>query len=310
MESHESFMWCLPVQEIVNPFTEFIRSLLNPFNLGQYAEVVATIPFLLVLYVIYLIVMRSVTLSFRRVGMPAEAISGVRLMIRLLFFGVALSVILTATTILSGTAIITGGAIFGTAIGLAFSKSLSNLVSGLYMLAARPFRVGDYVRVGTAEGIVLELTLNYTRLQLPDMTKQLVPNSKVVDSEVTNYRIRIDELMYERGIEREEKEEYEGRFRQALGEIKDLAKGDEVYRYTFELRVHKDYSFRKVLKYVDDVSIRYSEKFLEKPEIMLWASENFGNVYRVAYIVKDPKDILIVGADFQSEIGEFHEAVK
>jgi hypothetical protein len=297
------------MQTVYNPFLEFIRTLLAPFGLETYTEVIAVIPFLLVLYVIYLILMRSITLSFRRVGMPAEAISGVRLVIRLLFFGVAFTSILTATSILSGEVLLTGGAIFGTAIGLAFSRALSNMVSGFYVLGARPFRVGDFVKIGNIEGIVLELTLNYTRLQLPDMTKQLVPNSRVVDSEVTNYRIRIDELMYERGIERE-KEEREGGFRYALGELKDLAKGDEVYRYTFELRVHKDYSFKNVLAYVNEVSIRYSEKFLEKPEIMLWASENFGNVYRVAYIVQEPKDILNVGADFQAEIGNFHEAVK
>jgi small-conductance mechanosensitive channel len=295
--------------QIANPFIEFIRTILFPFGLDSYAEVVAVIPFLLVLYIIYLIIMRSITLSFRRVGMPAEAISGVRLIIRLLFFGVAFTSILTATSVLSGEVLLTGGAIFGTAIGLAFSRALSNMVSGFYVLGARPFRVGDYVRIGNIEGIVLELTLNYTRLQLPDMTKQLVPNSKVVDSEVTNYRIRIDELMYERGIERE-KEEREGRFRYALDELKDLAKGTEVYRYTFELRVHKDYSFKSVLAYVDEVSVKYSEKFLEKPEIMLWASENFGNVYRVAYIVEDPMEILRVGADFQAEIGNFHEEVK
>jgi small-conductance mechanosensitive channel len=299
------------MQEIVNPFTEFIRTLLTPFNLGQYAEVVATIPFLLVLYVIYLIAMRSITLSFRRVGMPAEAISGVRLLVRLLFFGVALSVILTATTILSGTAVITGGAIFGTAIGLAFSKSLSNLVSGLYMLAARPFRVGDYVRIGGIEGIVSELTLNYTRLLLPDLTKQVVPNSKVIDSEITNYRIRVDELMFDRGVEQEAEEtQRRSRFRYALDGLKDLAKGTEVYRYTFDIPIHKDYSYKKVMEYFNEVSAKHSDNFIETPEVMFWGYSNFGNVYRIAYIVREPKEILTIGANFQTEIASFHEVLK
>ncbi|MFW9835477.1 MAG: mechanosensitive ion channel domain-containing protein [Candidatus Thorarchaeota archaeon] len=297
--------------EVVNPFVEFIRTFLDTFGLGNYAEVVALIPFLLFLYVIYLIVMRSIKLSFRRVGMPPEAISGVRLMVRLLFFAVGLSSILAATTVFSGTAVITGGAIFGTAIGLAFSKSLSNLVSGLYMLAARPFRVGDYVRIGDTEGIVNDITLNYTRLLLPDLTKKAVPNSKVIDSEVTNFRVRVDELMYERGLEQEKEElQRKSRFRHALVELKDLAKGTEVYRYTFEVPVHKDYSDAKIMKYFDKVGAKYSEKFLESPEVMFWSYSNFGNVYKIAYIVTDPKDILNVGANFQTELAGYHEAMK
>jgi len=292
-----------------NPIIEFIRQLLNPFGLGDYAPVIALIPFLLVLYLIYLVIMRSITVSFRRVGMPPEAISGVRLIARLLFFAVGLTTVLSATTIISGTAIITGGAIFGTAIGLAFSRALSNMVSGFYVLGARPFRVGDYVRIGGDEGIVNELTLNYTRLLLPDMTRLVVPNSKVVDSEVTNFRIRVDELMYERGTQ-EERIKQGSRIRSALGGLKSLAKGTDVYRYTFDLQVHKDYSFEKVLAYIDEIRNKHAENFLEIPEIMFWSNNNLGSVYRFAYIVKKPLDILSIGADFQAEVSYFQEAMK
>lgn len=297
------------MQDVQNPFVEFIRLILAPLGLGDYAQVVALIPFLLVLYVVYLIIMRTITVSFRRVGMPQEATSGVRLIARLLFFAFGLTTVLSATTLVSDTAILTGGALFGTAIGLAFSRALSNMVSGFYVLGARPFRVGDYVRIGATEGIVSELTLNYTRLLLPDLTRQVVPNSKVVDSEVTNFRIRVDELMHDRGTEYHR--ETEGsRLKSALGGLRDLAKGLEVYRYSFDISVHKDYSFKKVLAYVDDVIERHADNFLEKPEIMFWSNANLGNTFRLAYIVKKPEDILTIGADFQADVSDFHEAMK
>ncbi|MFW9788597.1 MAG: mechanosensitive ion channel family protein, partial [Candidatus Thorarchaeota archaeon] len=254
-------------------------------------------------------IMRSIRVSFRRVGVPAEATTGVRLMVRLLFFGIGVSVILTATTVLSGTAVITGGAIFGTAIGLAFARALSNMVSGFYMLAARPFRVGDYVRIGDIEGIVYEFTLNYTRLKLPDMNMQLVPNSKVVESEVTNFRVRVDELMYERGVE-QEKQEQRGKIRLTLGDLKNLAKGDEVYRYTFDVQVHKEYSFKKVLEYFNEVCDKHASYFIEKPEIMYWANQSLAIIYRIAFIVQKPMEILTVGADLQAEIANFHEVMR
>jgi len=297
------------MQDIYNPIVEFLRQLLSPFGLGDYAAVVALIPFLIVLYLIYLVIMRSITVSFRRVGMPAEAISGVRLIARLLFFVIGLTTVLSATTIISGTAIITGGAIAGTAIGLAFSRALSNMVSGFYVLAARPFRIGDYVRIGSIEGIVSEITLNYTRLILPDMTKLVVPNSSVIDSDVTNFRVRVEELMNEQATV-QETGEHGSRLKAALGGLRNIAKGTDVYRYTFDIQIHKDYSFKKVLAYVDQVSDRHAENFLEKPQIMFWASGNLGNVYRLAYIVNKPMDILSVGADFQAEVSDFHEALR
>ena len=302
------------MQEAVNPIVEAIREFLSTFGLGQYAELVAVIPFLLLLYVAYLIVMRSITLSFRKVGMPSEAISGIRLMARLLFFAVGLSTILSATTVISGTALITGGAIFGTAIGLAFSRALSNIVSGFYMLAARPFRVGDYVKIGATEGIVSELTLNYTRLTLPDMNRQFVPNSKVVESEITNYRVRVDDLMYQRGITVEEEEDEKhsrgNLIKSAYAELKGLAKGTEVYRYTFDVQVNKDYPLLKALEYFNQVSDKHTANFLERPEVMYWATTNLGNIYRIAFIVRKPMEILSVGANFQAEIAEFHEVLK
>jgi len=298
------------LQDIFTIFTDYIREFLTPFNLGAYAEIVAILPFLLFLYVIYLIVMRTVTVTFRKVGMPAEATSGIKLMLRLLFFAVGITTILSATTIIPGTALVTGGALFGTALGLAFSKALSNMVSGFYVLGARPFRVGDYVKIGDVEGIVLEITLNYTRLLLPDFTKEYVPNSKTVDSQVVNYRVRIDDLMAERGREYHSDVETSSKFKMALGGLKNLTKGTEVYRYSFEVNVNKDFDIARVDAYFDEICGKWAEEFVERPEVLFWAETMFGLVYRVTYIVTDPMDILGKGSDFLHEISRFMYAVK
>jgi hypothetical protein len=267
-------------------------------------------PFLLIFYVIYLIVMRTVTITFRKVGMPAEATSGIKLMLRLLFFAIGIMTLLSATTLISGTAFVTGGALFGTAIGLAFSKALSNMVSGLYVLGARPFRVGDYVKVGDIEGIVLEITLNYTRLLQSDFTKEYVPNSKVVDSQVTNYRVRIDDLMTERGREYHSDSPKSSKVKIAIDGLRSLTKGTEAYRYSFEVNVHKDYSIDLVDAYFDKICEKWTSEFIERPEVLFWAETMFGLVYRVTYIVTDPMDILGKGSDFLHEISRFQFAAK
>ncbi len=298
------------MQDIYTSFVAFIASLLSPFNLDGYAETIALIPILILLYFVYIIVMRTITLTFRKVGMPSEATTGIKLMLRLLFLAFALTWIIAATTEISGTAIVTGGALFGTALGLAFSKALSNMVSGFYVLGARPFRVGDYVKIGDVEGVVTEITLNYTRLLLPDYTKEFVPNSKVVDSQVVNYRVRIDDLMADRGKEFHRDSQSESRLQAALEGIRSLTKGDEVYRYSFDLSIHKDTDIEAAEAYFEEVCQKWSEEFVDKPEIMFYAETMFGVTYKVTYIVSDPMDILGKGSDFTHEISRFHFAMK
>ena len=254
--------------------------------------------------------MRTVTITFRKVGMPAEAASGIKLMLRLLFFAIGITTILSANTLIPGTALITGGALLGTAIGLAFSKALSNMVSGFYVLGARPFRVGDYVKIGDIEGIVLEITLNYTRLLQSDFTKEYVPNSKVVDSQVTNYRIRIDDLMVERGKEFHPDTKSASKVRIALDGLRSLTKGTEVFRYSSELNVHKDYNIDRVDAYFQETCEKWKDEFIEMPEVLFWSETMFGIVYRVTFIVSDPMDIMGKGSDFLHEMSRFQHAAK
>ena len=298
------------MQNIFDDFTAFIYALLDPFQLGALAEIIAAIPLLILIYIFYLIVMRTIILSFRKAGMSKEASSGIKLMVRILFLAVAASVILSATTVISGTALVTGGALFGTAIGLAFSKALSNIVSGFYVLGARPFRVGDYIKIGDIEGIVMEITLNYTRLLLPDYTREYVPNSKVIDSQLTNYRRRIDDLMEERGREFKGNQESGSMVKAALDGFRSLTKGTEVFRYSFEIGVHKDFIIESADAYFDQICEKWKDEFIEKPEVLFWSENMYGLIYRIAYMVTDPMDILGKGSDFAHEISRFQHALK
>ena len=230
------------MQDIFSFFVGYLGVLLAPFGLEEYAGYIAALPFFMFLYILYLITIRFVKISFKRVGMPREATSGTVFGIRLFFFAVSLLALLSLAGDTLGTYILAGGALLGTAIGLAFSRALQNIVSGVYILVARPFRVGDYIRMGDSEGIVLEITLNYTRILRPDHTRQFIPNSMSVDSKLTNFRVRVDDYFDERGMEYHrgifdiDDDEY-SRFDDLLDRIKFLTKGDEVFRYTFDIEL-------------------------------------------------------------------------
>jgi potassium-dependent mechanosensitive channel len=79
-----------------------------------------------------------------------------------------------------------GGAL---AIGLGFGMQtvLKNFVSGLILLFERPFRVGDILDVGGQKGTVTSIGLRASVLHLWDGTETLIPNSSLLENNVTNW---------------------------------------------------------------------------------------------------------------------------
>ena len=298
------------MQDIFSFFVGYLGVLLAPFGLEEYAGYIAALPFFMFLYILYLITIRFVKISFKRVGMPREATSGTVFGIRLFFFAVSLLALLSLAGDTLGTYILAGGALLGTAIGLAFSRALQNIVSGVYILVARPFRVGDYIRMGDSEGIILEITLNYTRILRPDHTRQFIPNSMSVDSKLTNFRVRVDDYFDERGMEYHrgifdiDDDEY-SRFDDLLDRIKFLTKGDEVFRYTFDIELERTCSKPAVQTFFISVCEKWKDTFILPPEFFFWSTTATTMTYRFALISQDPKDIFTKGQDFKAELSEY-----
>lgn len=293
------------LQEITfwKDFVTLVSGLLPDF-LKPFSSLIAAVPFFILLYILYLIIIRTVRASLGKVGVPRGATSSTVFIIRLVFFGIAVGIILSITNAIGIEGVLAASTLIGTAVGLAFSRSLSNLVSGLYVIATRPFRVGDYVKIGGIEGLVQEITLNYTRLLTPDFTRRGVPNSNVVDSDVTNYRVRVDDLSELIGMDYGEEDVSRSRLDSVRQKFKYLTTGEEVYRYTFDVYQHMSYPTMKVKSAFKNLCKEWADKFLMEPECFYWSNQNFGMIYRFAIVVKEPMSILFEGADFMTEAAE------
>jgi small conductance mechanosensitive channel len=127
---------------------------------------------------------------FKRVD-PATA-GTIGFLIRLATIFVALLVALRIAGIEAQTLAI-GGAVTAVVLGLAAQQTVGNLFAGTVLLSARPFRVGDRVRLqggaiaGQIEGIVSSLGLLYTTLASGD-DRIMIPNSVVLNMAVTPLR--------------------------------------------------------------------------------------------------------------------------
>ena len=127
---------------------------------------------------------------FRRLD-PATA-GTVGFLIRLATIALALIVALRVAGIEARTLAL-GGAFTGVIFGLAAQQTLGNLFAGTVLLSARPFRVGERVRMqggglaGTVEGVVSSLGLLYTVLSDGE-DEIMVPNSVVLNVAIVPLR--------------------------------------------------------------------------------------------------------------------------
>lgn len=101
-----------------------------------------------------------------------------------------IGIVLVASTFLiqlgiNLTAVLGAAGIATVAIGFAAQTSLSNLISGLFLLGERPFAVGDLILVGSTRGTVLSIDLLSVKIRTLDNLYVRIPNETLIKTEVT-----------------------------------------------------------------------------------------------------------------------------
>lgn len=84
------------------------------------------------------------------------------------------------------TAILGTAGIATVAVSFAAQTSLSNLISGLFLLGEKPFAVGDMIVVDGTRGLVLSIDLLSIKLRTLDNLYLRIPNERLIRDVVTN----------------------------------------------------------------------------------------------------------------------------
>src|SRR5438105_693783 len=109
----------------------------------------------------------------------AQIISNVVLVVGVL-------IVLENTGIHLGALAVFAGAV-GVGVGFGLQNIASNFISGLVILAERPITIGDRVEVAGITGQVQQIRARSTVIRTNDNITMIVPNTKFIDSPVTNW---------------------------------------------------------------------------------------------------------------------------
>jgi len=97
------------------------------------------------------------------------------------FYAICLSWAIPLTSWLASAGVL------GIAVGFAAKDTLSNLFSGIFIVADTPYKVGDFVVLdNTIRGEVLEIGMRSTRLLTRDDIEITVPNAVIANSQIVN----------------------------------------------------------------------------------------------------------------------------
>ena len=101
---------------------------------------------------------------------------------------IVLSVLIAAAVLeLSTSGLLVSLGTVALAIGLALKDSFANLANGILIIVNKPFRRGDYVSINGVEGKVHNIKLLTVELITFANVKIVMPNSTVLNGNVTNY---------------------------------------------------------------------------------------------------------------------------
>jgi small-conductance mechanosensitive channel len=256
----------------------------------------------IIIFIISSITTRLIRRRITRSGVPPDAVNGLILALRLVFIYIAVWVLfMVLPPEISGAAVgAIGGSslLLGTAIGLSVGQAVRNLVSGLYVMVARPFHVRDYVRIGNTEGIVQEISFNYTKILQIDETSILVPNSTVLDSSVTNFSVDKEKFQ----VEVSEALQDDAVRLSVLDKVASVLGTKKIIRYVFILAFHTSQNVDRLASAFDTVCQRWTDTFGFRPLYEITDIQNLSFVYQFTIFVDRPRKILEHKAGFLDDI--------
>ena len=164
-------------QAIWNSIVNFFKS--NAWNILWFFVI------LVVGIIVIKIVLRLVKKLFSRTKIEKMAQQFVITILKFVLY-LALILVLLSQIGVEISGILTACSAVILAVGMALQNSISNVANGIIIISNKMFKKGDYIITGGVEGQVTDINFLFTTLITTDNKKITLPNSNILNGEVTN----------------------------------------------------------------------------------------------------------------------------
>lgn len=100
--------------------------------------------------------------------------------------GIGISIYAIPELRVLATSLLAGAGVLAVALGFASQHALSNIISGVFIVIFKPFRIHDRIKIGDKVGIVEDITLRHTVIKDFENKRIIVPNSTISQETIIN----------------------------------------------------------------------------------------------------------------------------
>ena len=152
----------------------------------HWLDAVKLVAFAVLGYIVVRIIIAIFAKIMRKTKIDHVASNFLISMVKLILYTIFLIGIMTLLGIPTNSVIAIFSA-FALAISLALQNTFSNFASGIIIVTNKPFLENDYVEINNVTGVIEKITIFSTKLHTFDNKTITIPNSMVVNSNITNY---------------------------------------------------------------------------------------------------------------------------
>ena len=169
------------VGKLTVQFADFIKTY---FTLENLFKAFGALIMIVIIYLIFVLIRHGIKrIPAERLNVQQRMI--IKKVINYTFYIIILMYILSLFGI-KLSAIWGAAGIAGIAIGFASQTSVSNLISGLFVLGEKTMKIGDFISVGGQAGTVDSVGLLSVKVHTPDNQMIRIPNSTIINSNFIN----------------------------------------------------------------------------------------------------------------------------
>lgn len=100
--------------------------------------------------------------------------------------GISVAIYMVPSLKTLASSLLAGAGILAISVGFASQHALSNVISGLFIVIFKPFKVNDRLNIRTFQGTVEDITLRHTVIRDFENKRIVIPNTLISDEIIVN----------------------------------------------------------------------------------------------------------------------------